>query len=105
MCVYVCVHARAPYGAVVSAVGFQSKHCGFDPCRVRPHTSFFSFSISGWLPTAKCVCRVRKKREGLSSAKNSPCEPWGVRPGSSSGGQFDQPCKLFDDAVLAEVLC
>ena len=45
-----------PYGAVVCAVDFQSKHCGFDPRRVQLHTSFFSFSISGWLPTAKCVC-------------------------------------------------
>ena len=45
-----------PYGAVVCAVDFQLKHCGFDPRRVRFHTSFFSFSISGWLPTAKCVC-------------------------------------------------
>ena len=51
--VCVCVW---PYGAVVCAVDFQSKHCGFDPRRVRFHTSFFSFSISGWLPTAKCVC-------------------------------------------------
>ena len=53
VCVYVCVW---PSGAVVCAVDFQLKHCGFDPRRVRLHTSFFSFSISGWLPTAKCVC-------------------------------------------------
>ena len=45
VCVCVCV-----YGAV------QSKHCGFDPRLVQSHTSFCSFSISGWLPTAKCVC-------------------------------------------------
>ena len=69
VCVCVCVW---PYGAVVCAVDFQSKHCGFDPRRVRFHTSFFSFSISGWLPTAKCVClstcgekkeKKRKKKE------------------------------------------
>ena len=58
VCVCMCVFGRCvwPYGAVVCAVDFQSKHCGFDPRRVRFHTSFFSFSISGWLPTAKCVC-------------------------------------------------
>ena len=57
VCVRVCVCACVcPYGAVVCAVDFQLKHCGFDPCRERFHTFFFSFSISGWLPTAKCVC-------------------------------------------------
>ena len=68
-CVCVCVCAW-PYGAVVCAVDSQLKHCVFDPRRVRFHTSFFSFSISGWLPTAKCVClstcggikKGRKKR-------------------------------------------
>ena len=34
------------YGAVVCAVDFQLKHCGFDPRRVQLHESFFSFSIS-----------------------------------------------------------
>ena len=33
-----------------------SKYCRVDPCWVRSHMSFFSFSICGWLPTAKCVC-------------------------------------------------
>ena len=80
-----CVHAyvRAcvwPYGAVVCAVGFQSKHCGFDPRQVGFHTSFFSFSTSGWIPTAKYVClsmcgvggqkRKKKERKKLSLAKN-----------------------------------
>ena len=56
-CVRACVRAcMCLYGAVVCAVDFQSKHCWFDPRRVQLHTSFFSFSISGWLPTAKCVC-------------------------------------------------
>ena len=72
VCVYVCLCVCVcvwPYGAVVCAVDFQSKHCGFDPRRVRFHTSFFSFSISGWLPTAKCVCltcgekKKKKKKE------------------------------------------
>ena len=68
VCVCVCV---CPYGAVVCAVDFQSKHCGFDPRRVRFHTSFFSFSISGWLPTAKCVClstcggKKKEKKKGI----------------------------------------
>ena len=54
-----------------------------------------------------CTCaRVFKKRKKkVSLAKNSHCEPCGVRPGSSSAGQFDQPCKLFDGTVLAQVLC
>ena len=74
-----------PYGAVVCAVDFQSKHCGFDPCRVRFHTSFFSFSISGWLPTAKCVClstcgEKKKKKKKKKKKRNSHwlCQgcPW-----------------------------
>ena len=74
-CVYACVRARVrgvrPYGAVVCAVDFQSKYCGFDPCRVRFYTSFFSFSIYGRLPPAECVCLNmcgREKKE-LSLAK------------------------------------
>ena len=51
VCVCVC-----PCGAVVCAVNFRAKHCGFDPRQVQSHMSFFSFFISGWLPTAKCVC-------------------------------------------------
>ena len=43
-------------GAVLCAIDFQSKHCGFDPRRVQLHTPVFSVSISEWLPTAKCVC-------------------------------------------------
>ena len=94
MCVCVCACACAcacVYGAVVCAVDFQSKHCGFDPRRVQLHTSFFSFSISGWLPTANCVClrmsvlwgkkKYIKKME-LSLAKNSHWELCGARPGS-----------------------
>ena len=79
-----------PYGAVVCAVNFQSKHCGFDPRRVWCHTSFFPFSISGWLPTAKCVCLsmsvVVKKyiKIELSLAKSSHLELCGARPGSST---------------------
>ena len=67
VCVCVCVFV-CPYGAVVCAVDFQLKHCGFDPRQVRFHMSF-SFSISGWLPTAKCVClstcggKKKKKKE------------------------------------------
>ena len=41
----------------------------------------------------------------VSLAKDSHCEPCGVRPGSSSGGQFDQPCKLKDGAIPAQLLC
>ena len=55
MCACVCVRVWL-YGAMVCAVDFQSKHCGFEPRRVRFHTSFFSFSISRWLPIAKmCI--------------------------------------------------
>ena len=59
-CVRACVRARVklvwPYDAVVCAVNFRSKHCVFDPHRVRFHMSLFSFSISGWSPAAKFVC-------------------------------------------------
>ena len=76
VCVYMCVCVRVwPYGAVVCAVDFQLKHCGFDPRRVRFHTSFFSFSISGWLPTAKCVflstCGGKKKKKKEKKKRNS----------------------------------
>ena len=37
VCVYVCV---CLYGAVVYAVDFQSKYCGFDPRRVSPPSLF-----------------------------------------------------------------
>ena len=40
----------------------------------------------------------------MSLAKYSRCKPGGMWPGSSSGGQLDQPCKLFDGAGLAQVL-
>ena len=77
VCVSVCVWL---YGAVVCAVDFQSKHCGFDPRRVRFHTSFFSFSISSWLPTAKmCMSeyawwpkkKKKKKKKGIVTGQKT----------------------------------
>ena len=79
-----CVHAHAV------VCGFPTKYCEFDPRRVQSHTSFFSFSISGWLATSKCVClslccgKTRKGKKKLSLAESSHCEPCGVRPGSST---------------------
>ena len=115
-CVCVCVYIRVwPYGAVVCAVDFQSKHCGFDPRRVRFHTSFFSFSISGWLPTAKCVClstcgakkkKKKKKKKGIVTGQNQPLRAvWCNTRLLNSGGQFDQTCNLFGGAIPAQGLC
>ena len=73
MCVRACVsgRARACVCAVVCAVYIQLKHCGFDPHQVRFHTSFFSFSTSGWLPTAKCVClSMRGEKEEEKGKRN-----------------------------------
>ena len=82
-CVYVW-----PYDAVVCAVDFQLKHCVFNPRRVRSHTSFFSFSISGWLPTAKCVCLSMccggKKEKGIVTGQKLPLAVVWHRPGSST---------------------
>ena len=111
--VCVCVCVCVPYGAVVCAVDFQLKHCGFDPRRVRFHTSFFSFSISGWLPTAKCVClcmseymwgkKERKKR--IVTGHNQPLRAvWCSTRLLNSGGQFDQTCNLFGGAIPAQGL-
>ena len=91
VCCCVCVRACMyvwPYDAVVCAVDFQSKHCVFNPRRVRSHTSFFSFSISGWLPTAKCVCLSMccggKKEKGIVTGQNLPLAVVWHRPGSST---------------------
>ena len=67
------------------------KHCEFHPRQVRSCTSFFSFSISGWLSTATCLsmCCGMGVGEG-----DSHWEPYGVRLGSSITGL----CKLFDGA-------
>ena len=96
-CMRACMRVW-PYGAVVCAVDFQLKHCGFDPRRVRFHTSFFSFSIAGWLPTAKCVClstcggkkkrkkeKKKKKKKGIVTGQKPATESRVVyvRPGSS----------------------
>ena len=114
VCVCVCV---CPYGAVVCAVDFQLKHCGFDPRRVRFHTSFFSFSISGWLPTAKCVSlcmseymwgkkEKKEKKKGIVTGQNQPLRAvWCNTRLLNSGGQFDQTCNLFGGAIPAQGLC
>ena len=112
MCVYVCVCVCVwPYGAVVYAVDFHLKHCGFDPRRVRFHTSFFSFSISGWLPTAKCVCLStcsgeKKEKKGIVTGQKQPLRAvWCNTRLLNSGGQFDQTCNLFVRAIPAQGLC
>ena len=50
-----------------------------------------------------CVC-VCVRACVRACEKNSHCEPYGVTPGSSSGGRFDQPCNLFVGAIPAQVL-
>ena len=103
VCVCVCV-----------CVDFQLKHCGFDPRRVRFHTSSFSFSISGWLPTAKCVClcmseymwEKKRKKKGIVTGQNQPLRAvWCNTRLLNSGGQFDQTCNLFGGAIPAQGLC
>ena len=67
----VCARVCVPYGAVVCAVDFQSRGCGFNSRRLRSHTSFFSFSFS-WVVTNSqcmpeyvvwCVCVEKEKKE------------------------------------------
>ena len=61
------------YDAVVSAVYLQSKYCGFDPRRIRSHTSFFpSLSLGIYQPPNVYiwVCSVRTTE--LSLAKKQP---------------------------------
>ena len=102
-CVRACMRACVRlclYGAVVCAVDFQSKHCGFDPRRVQLHTSFFSFSISGWLPTAKCVCLSMSVlweiksiviKNGIVAGQKQPLGAvWCKTRLLNSGGQFDR---------------
>ena len=104
LCVCVCVWL---YGAVVCAVDFQSKHCGFDPRRLQFHTSFFSFSISGWLPTAKCVCLSvyggqKNEKKGIVAGQKKPLGAvWCKTRLFNSDGQCDQLCNLIGGAILA----
>ena len=105
VCVCACACVHAPYGAAIYAVDFQSKRCGFDPRQVRPHTFFFLLYLCVVADSRMCMSvYVMRGEKKLSMAKSSHYEPCGVRPGSPSGGQFDQPCKLFDGAILVQVL-
>ena len=104
------------YDAVACTVDFQSKHC--DPCRVQLHTPFFSFSISGWLPTAKGVClsmsvlwgksisKLKKIKNGIVAGQTQPLGAvWCKTRLLNSGGQFDRLCNLISGAILAQVIC
>ena len=92
---------------------------GSIPAEYGSHTSFFSFSISEWLPTAKCVCLcmnsgIKGKKEESSLAKNRHREPCGERPGSSivvvrlaisSVLQFQHTACAVVHGIVVNVLC
>ena len=73
------------------------------------HASFFTFSISGWLPTAKCVCsctcggrKKKKKKSGVVSGQKQPLRAvWCKTRLLNSGCQFDQSWNLFSRTILA----
>ena len=106
--------SRDPNGSGASTVQNSVRACVRACVRASVCLSFPPLSL-GWLPTAECVrlsicgVRVRKrekerKKKELPLAENNHCELYGERPGSSSGGQLDQPCKLGDGAILAQAL-
>ena len=110
LCHCTCTCISSASGGRMVQWFMQSKHCGFDPRRVRFHTSFFSFSISGWLPTAKCVClstcggeKKEKKKKGIVTGQNQPLRAvWCNTRLLNSGGQT---CNLFGGAIPAQGLC
>ena len=46
-----------------------------------------------------------KEKKEFSLAKNSHCKLCGVDLGPQHWWSFDQPCNLFDGAILVRVLC
>ena len=95
----VCVHARVHW--LLQSISNRS-NTGSIPAEYCHTRLSFSF----WVVTKSQMCMssikcAKEMKNIIVPGQTSYCEPCGVRPGSSNGGQFNQPCKLFDGAILA----
>ena len=119
-CVRACVRVSVWCSGLCSRLPIETLRVRSPPSAVT-HVFLLLLYLSGWLPTAKCVClsmsvlwggrkKNKKKQQQLHKWNcHWPKQPlgavWCKTRLLNSGGQFDLLCNLIGGAILAQVIC